>query len=79
MPANSLFELSKERMRQLWVLTDAPLVNENWQNRTFPWFVVLGASPAKVRLSRQWEKDRNVGVRYISPWDWDEIYAAYRY
>ncbi|RPA89012.1 hypothetical protein L873DRAFT_1832110 [Choiromyces venosus 120613-1] len=41
------------------------------------WFVVQAASSKKVRKSRQWEKDRNVGSHYMSNWGWGEIVAAF--
>lgn len=79
MTAKCLFQLSNKKKSGLWILTDEALTDARWKGRGHPWFVVLGASPAKVRLSRDWEKDRNVGVHFISPWSWAEIFAAYRY
>ena len=60
-------------------MTDAALADERWTERSHSWFVVLAASPLKVKASRQWEKDRNVGVHFMRNWTWPEIVAAFRY
>jgi len=75
----SLFALTKDEKRKIWILTDEALTHPIWNNKAESWFTILGASPAKVRLSYQWQKERNPGVRYIRPWSWEDIYAAYRY
>ena len=77
--ANSLFHLPGDRKRALWILTDEALADAGWYRKDHGWFVVLAASPAKIKASRQWEKDRNVGSRYMGNWGWDEIVAAFRY
>ncbi|KAG0127480.1 hypothetical protein HOY82DRAFT_541919 [Tuber indicum] len=74
--ANSLFDLPEDRKRALWILTDEALTDGVW-NDSHSWFVVLAASPAKMKASRQWEKDRNVASRYMTNWGWDEIVAAF--
>lgn len=78
MDAKTLFKLNEEEKRKLWILTDESLTNPNW-TRIFSWFVVLAASPVKVKASRQWQKARNVGVYYMNTWGWYEIVAAFRY
>ena len=60
-------------------MTDEALVDAGWTELSHSWFVVLAASPLKVKASRQWEKDRNVGVRFMRNWTWAEIVAAFRY
>ena len=79
MTAKSLFQLGTEQKSQLWILTDEALTDARWGTWSHPWFIVLGASPAKARQSGHWEKERNVGVHFISAWNWAEIFAAYRY
>lgn len=75
--AKALFALPEEEKRQFWVLTDEPLVNANWYSPIFCWYIILAASPRKVKESRDWEKNRNVGVHFMSTWKWGEIFAAY--
>jgi len=77
--ARHLFGLPGDQKRKLWILTDETLDNPQWQDGTHEWFVILAASPKKVRDSKQWAKDRNIGVRYMSNWGWEEIFAAFRY
>ena len=74
-----LFGLDEDKKRSLWILTDAALLDEGWNRRSHSWLVVLAASPLKVKASRQWEKDRNVGVHFMRNWAWAEIVAAFRY
>ena len=73
-----LSTFSDSEKRELWILSDEALVDPEW-NWSNPWFVVLAASPQKVQASRQWEKDRNCGTHYMRNWEWDEIFAAFRY
>ncbi|KAG0639417.1 hypothetical protein HOY80DRAFT_1074068 [Tuber brumale] len=75
--AETLFQLSPEKKRSLWILTDEAIIDARWTNRNHSWFIVLGSSPALVRQSRQWENDRNVGVHYMRNWVWSEIFAAF--
>ncbi|KAG0633397.1 hypothetical protein HOY80DRAFT_896565 [Tuber brumale] len=75
--ANSLFDLPKDQKKALWILTDGALTNERWNMKGHGWFVVLAASPAKIKASRQWVKDRNVASRYMTNWKWEEIVAAF--
>ena len=77
--ADYLFNLPHEMKTDIWVLTDEVILNPGWNDRTSKWFIILAASPAKVQLSRQWAKQRKVGVHYMSPWKWEEIFAAFRY
>jgi len=77
--ANFLFHLPKDRKKALWLLTDGALTDERWNKKNHNWFVVLAASPAKMQASKQWKKDRNAGVRYMTNWGWDEIVAAFWY
>jgi len=76
--AQSLFNLKREEQRQLWILTDEVLRGAQWANGAFAWFIVLAASPQKIKKSRQWQKDHNPGMHYISNWEWNEIFAAFR-
>ncbi|RPA94839.1 hypothetical protein L873DRAFT_1746270 [Choiromyces venosus 120613-1] len=69
--------LSPAKKRKLWVLTDETLQNPQWHRSTSGWFVVLAASPKKVKACRQWEKERNVALYFMSNWEWPEIFAAY--
>lgn len=76
---NTLFELDENAKRELWILTDEALTHPNWTRAYHSWFVVLAASPEKTKASRQWQKDRNADVHYISNWNWTEIFATFRY
>jgi hypothetical protein len=60
-------------------LTDEALVDASWNYRGYPWFIVLAASPNKVKTSNQWKKDRNAARHYTTNWEWHEIVAAFRY
>lgn len=73
----TLFNLPPDQKRELWILTDEALKHPRWYVTTSGWFIVLGASPLKIKKSYQWEKDRNVGVHFMSLWSWAEIYGAY--
>ena len=73
-----LFNEAKVNNRRIWILTDGVLDDERWNILYHDWFVVLAASPAKLQASSQWEKDRNVGVCYMTNWTWSEIFAAFR-
>ncbi|RPB01931.1 hypothetical protein L873DRAFT_1842102 [Choiromyces venosus 120613-1] len=74
---NSLFDLPDHQKEELWILTDEALEDAGWNDKGHSWFVVLAASPAKIRGLWQWEKDRKVGSRYMSNWGWGEIVAAF--
>lgn len=63
--------------RDLWILTDGVLEEPKWCEQDAPWFTVLAASPKKVGGSRQWSKERNVGVHYMKNWEWPEIFVAF--
>ncbi|RPB03463.1 hypothetical protein L873DRAFT_1860351 [Choiromyces venosus 120613-1] len=75
--ANSLFDLSQDQKRVLWILTDGVLEGEGWNDKGHSWFGVLAVSPKNLRGSRKWVKDRNVGSRNMRKWEWDEIVAAF--
>ncbi|KAG0130296.1 hypothetical protein HOY82DRAFT_382825 [Tuber indicum] len=75
--SKSLSRLPPQKKRKLWVLTDETIQNPRWHMPTSGWFVVLAASPEKVKASRQWQKERNPDVYFMSPWEWPEIFAAY--
>jgi hypothetical protein len=77
--ANFLFNLGGGAKRELWILTDEALVDSAWTDEDTPWFIVLAASPQKVKASRQWEKDRNPGMYFVRNWEWHEIVAAFGY
>ena len=77
--ANSLFDFPEDRKRALWILTDEALADAGWNTKDHGWFVALAALPDKIKASHQWRKDRNVGLRYMGNWGWDEIVAAFRY
>ncbi|RPA91002.1 hypothetical protein L873DRAFT_1831533 [Choiromyces venosus 120613-1] len=74
----SLFHLPENQKKALWILTDEKLENAGCNEKGHSLFVVQVASPKKVHKSWQWEKDRNVGSRYMSNWGWGEIVAAFR-
>ncbi|KAG0126292.1 hypothetical protein HOY82DRAFT_581112 [Tuber indicum] len=75
--ANYLFHLPQDRKRTFWILTDGALTDESWNKKGHGWFVVLVASPAKIKASHQWAKDRNVALRYMSNWKWEGIVATF--
>jgi len=77
--AKSLSNMAPHKKRRMWVLTDEALENHQWLMPTTEWFVVFAASPEKVKASRRWQKERNPDVYFMKPWDWAEIFAAYRY
>ena len=77
--ANFLFDLSSVQKKDLWILTDEALEDARWNKKSHYWFVVLAVSPAKVKGSNQWVKERNALIRYIRNWEWDEIVAAFTY
>ncbi|CUS10112.1 unnamed protein product [Tuber aestivum] len=75
--ANYLFDLPKDQKKGLWILTDKALGVARWNKKNHSWFVVLAASPLKVKASNQWKKNRNVASRYMGNWGWDEIIVAF--
>jgi len=77
--ANFLFDLSSDQKKALWILTDEALEDARWNKKDHEWFVVLAVSPAKVKGSNQWVKERNPLIRYIRNWGWDETVAAFMY
>jgi len=77
--AQSLFDSQEQENRRLWILTDGALKDERWNIEYYYWFIVLAASPAKMKESWQWEKDRNPGIHYMRNWQWGEIYTAFWY
>ncbi|PWW76595.1 hypothetical protein C7212DRAFT_343976 [Tuber magnatum] len=77
--ANYRFDLPEYQKKRLWILTDEALTDAGWNMKGHSWFVVLAASLTKVKASRQWEKDRDVALRYTSNWGWDEIVATFTY
>jgi len=75
--ADYLYNLSEDKKREPWILTDDLIQNPVWHDTDCGWFVVQAASPERVELSRQWVKERVVGSHFMSLWKWDEIFAAF--
>ncbi|PWW73859.1 hypothetical protein C7212DRAFT_359168 [Tuber magnatum] len=75
--ADTLIGLSTEKKRKLWILTDEALSDPAWNRRSSEWFVILSASPEKIKCSNQRRKDRAVGARYMRNWTWEEIFAGF--
>jgi len=61
------------------VLTDEALRQSVWNHKTTAWFVVLAASPNKLKKSQKWKKERNSSLYFMSIWGWCELFAAYWY
>ena len=77
MSLQQLLNVSEEKKRDLWILTDEALKDANWNKDWHGWFIVLAGSLKKVETSNEWAKGRNPDETYINNWTWDEIYAAF--
>ncbi|KAG0639754.1 hypothetical protein HOY80DRAFT_1072667 [Tuber brumale] len=72
-----LSRITPREKRKLWVLAGETVQNQKWHMSTAGWFIVLAASPEKVKASRQWQKERNPAVYFMGTWELPEIFAAY--
>ncbi|CUS10226.1 unnamed protein product [Tuber aestivum] len=75
--ASILFQLTEDKKREIWILTDSIMCNPSWLLWDHSWFVVMGSLPAKVNQSTRWEKGRNSAVYYVDNWKWGEILAGF--
>ncbi|CUS11668.1 unnamed protein product [Tuber aestivum] len=77
--ADALFRLPMEQQKRLWILTSDPPTDPRW-SYSCGWFVVLADIPEDMKSTShsQWETGRNVGMHYMSDWQWSEIFAVFK-